>query len=136
MKTIRDRFRRQSRMLAVCPAVLMMLTAGCSTAPPPKPQQPPAAAGIEQAWCASSCPSGYQCSPVHVAGVLTGLCVAGPTQCTSDADCLKVSAVPGTKPIRYICDKHSGAFVDKTGGAISSDRGTCMPTYSTGLERQ
>jgi hypothetical protein len=136
MRTIRDRFRRQLRMRAACPVLLMVLIAGCSTAPPPQPQQVPAAPQIEQAWCASSCPSGYQCSPARVAGILTGLCVAGPTQCTSDADCLKVSAMPGTKPIRYVCDKRSGAFADKTGGAISPDRGTCMPTYSTGLETQ
>jgi hypothetical protein len=136
MRTSRGRFRRHSRMLAAFIAMLIALLAGCSTAPPPKPQQAPAAPVVEQAWCASSCPSGYQCSPVHVAGILTGLCIAGPTQCTSDADCLKVSAMPGTKPIRYICDKRSGAFPDKTGGTTSSDRGTCMPTYSTGLQPQ
>ena len=65
--------------------------------------------------------------------MLTGLCVQGPTQCTSDADCLKVSSIPGTKPIRYVCDKRSGGYPDKTGGATSSDRGTCMPDQSTAL---
>ena len=114
-------------------AVMLMLIAGCASAPPPMPQPAPVASQPDKPWCESSCPERYRCSGVKVAGILTGLCVQGPTQCTSDADCLKVAAMPGMKPMRYVCDKRSGAFPDKTGAATTSDRGTCMPDQSTAL---
>ena len=70
-----------------------------------------------------------------VQGVKTGLCVAGPTECASDADCKNSAFLEGTVPLRYFCDKHSGAHPDKTGNAVISDRGTCMPTAETGMDR-
>jgi hypothetical protein len=120
-------------MPIVCGVMIMVPIVGCSTVPPPKPQPTPVSQQSEKPWCESSCPEGYRCSDVRVAGILTGLCVQGPTQCTSDADCQKVSFVPGTKPMHYVCDKRSGAFPDKTGGTTMSDRGTCLPDQSTAL---
>jgi hypothetical protein len=134
MRAISERLPGSSRMRTIGAAMLTVLIAGCSTTPAPKPAS--SSPQTEQAWCASSCGPGYRCSAVRVEGILTGLCVAGPTQCTTDADCLKVSETPGTQPIRYICDKHSGGFPDKTGGAATGNIGTCMPGPKTGLENQ
>jgi hypothetical protein len=136
MLTIRKRLRRLVRILSVGAVMLTLLVAGCSTSSAPNSQPPHLAVEGEKPWCESSCPAGYRCSGVKLAGVLTGLCVQGPTQCTSDADCLKVSSTPGTKPIRYVCDKRSGTFPDKSGGVTASDRGTCMPDQSTAFGTQ
>ena len=68
-------------------------------------------------------------------GVKTGLCIAKPTECVSDADCLNSAVTEGTVPLHYFCDKHSGAFPDKTGSDEIANHGTCLPTIQTGTDR-
>lgn len=85
--------------------------------------------------CVSECGEGYQCSSAVIQGTKTGLCIANPTVCASDADCANSAVVEGMVPLKYFCDKHSGAYPDKTGSAEVADRGTCMPTIRTGMDR-
>jgi hypothetical protein len=90
---------------------------------------------FERTGCVSDCGPGYQCSTTIIQGVKTGLCIAKPTECVSDADCLNSAVIEGTVPLHYFCDKHSGAFPDKTGSAEIANHGTCMPTIQTGTDR-
>ena len=108
---------------------MMMGCGGCATASPPNRE----AASLDQPGCISPCPSGYECSAAVIQGVRTGLCIAKPTECASDADCANSAVLEGTVPLRYFCDKRSGTHPDKTGNAVIADRGTCMPTTQTGI---
>lgn len=110
-------------------ALMVLLFAGCASTSPAKSQLAADAPG-----CLHACPTGFQCSTAVIQGIKTGLCVSGPVECKSDLDCLNSAALPGTVPLRYACDKHSGSHPDKTGSAVVSDRGTCMPTERTGME--
>jgi hypothetical protein len=95
-------------------------------------QQNNEAAALEKPGCISACAVGYECSTAVIQGVKTGLCIAKPTQCVSDADCANSAVLEGTVPLRYFCDQHSGAFPDKTGSSVIAGHGTCMPTIQTG----
>jgi hypothetical protein len=109
---------------------LMLACGGCAAS-----HQDDQASRFEQTGCISTCTPGYQCTTTIIQGVKTGLCIAKPTECVSDADCANSAVTPGTVPLRYFCDQHSGAFPDKTGGAESANHGTCMPTIQTGTDR-
>src|ERR1022692_4618878 len=104
--------------------ILSIVCADCATS------QPNSQLASKHAGCSSDteCPGGYQCSMLVLGEMETGLCIAGPTRCTSDADCVNSAAIEGTAPLHYACDKHSGLYPDKTGGPAVSDFGTCMPS--------
>jgi hypothetical protein len=108
---------------------MLFLCGSCATAS----HQNTAAATPEKSACISACPVGYQCSAAVIQGVTTGLCIGKPTPCVSDADCANSAMLEGTVPLRYFCDRHSGAFPDKTGSAVIAGHGTCMPTIQTGM---
>ena len=110
-------------------ALLLAWCAGCAPASPATSQL-----AADTPGCLHPCEPGFECSTAVIQGIKTGLCISGPVECKSDADCANSAALPGTVSIRYACDKHSGAYPDKTGNAIISDRGTCMPTAKTGME--
>jgi hypothetical protein len=115
---------------AVVGLIALALCGSCATTPTPKSE-----VAADVPGCLSPCAPGYECSSIVVHGVKTGLCISGPVECSSDADCANSAVVPGTVPLRYACDKHSGAFPDKTGSSVVADRGTCMPTEKTGMDR-
>jgi hypothetical protein len=110
-------------------AILVICT-GCATAAHSNQD----AALPAKTGCISACPAGYECSTAVIQGVQTGLCIAKPTQCVSDADCANSAVLEGTAPLRYFCDRHAGAFPDKTGSAEIAGHGTCMPTVQTGID--
>jgi hypothetical protein len=129
---------RTSAIRARWLATFLMMTAcgSCATtAHQASTNQNDQATAVNQPACISQCGAGYQCSSIVVQGIKTGLCIAQPTQCVSDADCLNSAVVPGTVPLHYACDKHSGGLPDKTGSAVVADHGTCMPTVETGMDR-
>jgi hypothetical protein len=109
----------------------MVVCSGCATS------QPNSQLAAKHAGCSSDtdCRAGYQCSNMVIGEMDTGLCITGPTRCTSDADCVNSAATESTTPLHYACDKHSGLYPDKTGGASVSDSGTCMPTAETGMRQ-
>src|ERR1700683_3475224 len=119
---------RAISMMLIAP---MVICAGCGTS------QPNSQLASKHGGCSSDseCRAGYQCSNMVIGEMETGLCIAGPTRCTSDADCVNSAAIEGSTPLRYACDKHSGLYPDKTGGAAVSDSGTCMPTVATGMRQ-
>ena len=119
--------RRISMMLILS----MVVSAGCATS------QPNSQLAAKHGGCSSDtdCRPGYQCSNMVIGELETGLCIAGPTRCTSDADCINSAATEGTTPLHYACDKHSGLYPDKTGGAAVADSGTCMPSVETGMRQ-
>jgi hypothetical protein len=108
----------------------MLACGSCATS-----HQEDQASRFEHTGCVSTCSPGYQCSTTVIQGVKTGLCIAKPTECASDADCANSAVTEGTVPLHYFCDKHSGAFPDKTGAAEIPGHGTCMPTIQTGTDR-
>jgi hypothetical protein len=108
---------------------LMVVYGSCATS-----HQNDQASRFEQTGCVSTCSPGYQCSTTVIQGVKTGLCIAQPTECVSDADCFNSAVTEGTVPLHYFCDKHSGPFPDKTGAAEVAGHGTCMPTIQTGTD--
>ena len=109
----------------------IMICAGCASTSSQSSQ----ISNLDLPACISACEPGYECSAVVIQGVKTGVCVGKPTECVSDADCAKSAVLEGTVPLRYFCDKHSGAFPDKTGSAEISNHGTCLPTTQTGMDR-
>jgi hypothetical protein len=108
---------------------LIVACGSCATS-----QKDTQASNFERAGCISDCGPGYQCSTTIIQGVKTGLCIAQPTECVSDADCFNSAVTEGTVPLHYFCDKHSGPFPDKTGAAEVAGQGTCMPTIQTGMD--
>jgi hypothetical protein len=109
---------------------MIMACEGCATS-----HQNNETTSLDQPGCISPCGPGYECSTAAIQGVKTGLCIAKPTECVSDADCLNSAVVEGTVPLHYFCDNHSGAFPDKTGSAQIANHGTCLPTIQTGTDR-
>ncbi len=109
---------------------LMLACGSCATSP-----QNDQIRSFERTGCVSDCSPGYQCATTVIQGVKTGLCIAQPTECVADADCLNSAVTEGTVPLHYFCDKHSGAFPDKTGSAEITGHGTCMPTIQTGTDK-
>ena len=80
-----------------------------------RPPETPADAGVCIAVATASCPPGYVMTGGYNPhrGWNTSFCVAGPTYCHSDQEC-----VPPDK-----CDKHTETFIPKSAGP---DAGVCL----------